>query len=499
MALAASLRRPRLPDQVPAGLPRPARLRARLRLLGQHDAAPADRRTRRGARHGPRHERLVGRDRRDAPDRQQAVHRRQHDRLAARPDLRLRRPRPDLRRQRPGRRRRRRRRLQRRRSGRSGSSTTRCSARSPGSSRSRSSAWSSGLYRRRWAARTDLALAGYLLWGGWFVVTAIVFSYMSGVIHSYYAVALAPAIAALVGAGLVDLWGARLRIWLGGVAVGLACLGHGLVRVAASRPNAGLRPGRRSGRRSALAARGAAGPGRRLAAAAARQRDGTTDRPRRPRRSASARPCWPRRPTRSTRCRTAYGGGDPHPGPGAAGSLLGGGPGGFGGGSARRRTPRRAPGGGIPGAGGRGGFGGGLATGADDSALLELPRRQPRRRHLDRGRQLVPAGRHDRAGHGPAGHGHGRLHRLGPDADARPAQELHRLGQAALRPGGRRRLRRRRLRRRRLGGGNSDRTVLGDEHLQGRRTYGAASLQRSTIAPEPRAAAAKGGTPCEFS
>ena len=82
-----------------------------------------------------------------------------------------------------------------------------------------------GLWKRRWASRTDAGLAGYLLWGSWFVVTAIVFSYMSGLIHSYYAVALAPAIAALVGAGLVDLWGARLRVWLGGVAVGLACLG----------------------------------------------------------------------------------------------------------------------------------------------------------------------------------------------------------------------------------------------------------------------------------
>ena len=82
-----------------------------------------------------------------------------------------------------------------------------------------------GLWKRRWASRTDAGLAGYLLWGSWFVVMVIVFSYMSGVIHSYYAVALAPAIAALVGAGLVDLWGARLRIWLGGVAVGLACLG----------------------------------------------------------------------------------------------------------------------------------------------------------------------------------------------------------------------------------------------------------------------------------
>jgi 4-amino-4-deoxy-L-arabinose transferase-like glycosyltransferase len=82
-----------------------------------------------------------------------------------------------------------------------------------------------GLFHRRWAHRTDLSLAGYLLWGSWFVVTAIVFSYMSGIVHSYYAVALAPAIAAIVGAGLVDLWGARMRIWFGGIAVGVLCLG----------------------------------------------------------------------------------------------------------------------------------------------------------------------------------------------------------------------------------------------------------------------------------
>ena len=58
-----------------------------------------------------------------------------------------------------------------------------------------------GLYRRRLAQRTDRALAGYLLWGSWLLVTGLVFSFMSGIVHSYYAVALAPAIAALVGAG----------------------------------------------------------------------------------------------------------------------------------------------------------------------------------------------------------------------------------------------------------------------------------------------------------
>ncbi len=69
-----------------------------------------------------------------------------------------------------------------------------------------------GLVARWRAPRTDPARAAFLLWGGWLVVTALVFSFMSGIIHSYYAVALAPAIAALTGAGLVTAWRARDRI-----------------------------------------------------------------------------------------------------------------------------------------------------------------------------------------------------------------------------------------------------------------------------------------------
>jgi hypothetical protein len=63
---------------------------------------------------------------------------------------------------------------------------------------------------------------------------------------------------------------------------------------------------------------------------------------------------------------TAYGGGDPHPGPGAPSSMFGGGPGGFAGAGI---APGGGSGGGAP--GGRGGFGGGLANGGEDSALLE--------------------------------------------------------------------------------------------------------------------------------
>jgi 4-amino-4-deoxy-L-arabinose transferase-like glycosyltransferase len=48
------------------------------------------------------------------------------------------------------------------------------------------------------------------IWGGWLVVTGLVFSYMQGIIHPYYMVALAPAIGALVGVGAMSLWQARL-------------------------------------------------------------------------------------------------------------------------------------------------------------------------------------------------------------------------------------------------------------------------------------------------
>ncbi|GAB2556343.1 ArnT family glycosyltransferase [Kribbella endophytica] len=59
------------------------------------------------------------------------------------------------------------------------------------------------------SARTDRTRAFAILWGGWLVVTGLVFSYMQGIIHSYYMVALAPAIAALIGAAAMVLWRRR--------------------------------------------------------------------------------------------------------------------------------------------------------------------------------------------------------------------------------------------------------------------------------------------------
>ena len=63
----------------------------------------------------------------------------------------------------------------------------------------------------RRAARTDRTRAAALLWGGWVLVTGLVFSYMNGIIHPYYTVALAPGIAALVGIGAMALWQPRPR------------------------------------------------------------------------------------------------------------------------------------------------------------------------------------------------------------------------------------------------------------------------------------------------
>lgn len=83
-------------------------------------------------------------------------------------------------------------------------------------------ALASGLWLTRRAPRTDGRRAGYLLWGLWLLTHALVFSFMSGIVHPYYSVILAPAIGALVGAGLVDLWAWRARSVAGGVVLGAA-------------------------------------------------------------------------------------------------------------------------------------------------------------------------------------------------------------------------------------------------------------------------------------
>jgi 4-amino-4-deoxy-L-arabinose transferase-like glycosyltransferase len=66
-------------------------------------------------------------------------------------------------------------------------------------------------YTRR-APRTDHLRAATVVWGGWLLVTGLVFSLMAGIFHSYYLVALAPAIAAVAGIGTVVLWRRRAEL-----------------------------------------------------------------------------------------------------------------------------------------------------------------------------------------------------------------------------------------------------------------------------------------------
>ena len=65
------------------------------------------------------------------------------------------------------------------------------------------------LWVGRRAPRTDAVRASVVIWGLWVAVTGLTFSFMAGIIHPYYMVALAPGIAGLAGLGGVLLWQRR--------------------------------------------------------------------------------------------------------------------------------------------------------------------------------------------------------------------------------------------------------------------------------------------------
>ncbi|HSO93069.1 MAG TPA: glycosyltransferase family 39 protein [Candidatus Dormibacteraeota bacterium] len=81
------------------------------------------------------------------------------------------------------------------------------------------------LWQMKGRPRTDRAVAGTVLWGGWLLVTAAVFSFSSGIFHSYYTVQLAPAVAALSSAGLVALWRWQVNSWVARLLLAAGVLG----------------------------------------------------------------------------------------------------------------------------------------------------------------------------------------------------------------------------------------------------------------------------------
>jgi 4-amino-4-deoxy-L-arabinose transferase-like glycosyltransferase len=249
-----------------------------------------------------------------------------------------------------------------------------------------------GLWLTRRAPRTNRARAAFALWGGWLVVTGVVFSFMQGIFHAYYAVALAPAVGALVGMGATGLWEVRrslvARWWLAGTVAVTAVWSWVLLRrtpdwhpglaplvllgglavaalVAAVPRQAAATSGwaGRGGRRMAAAVAGAgllvalAGPAAYSLDTAATPHGGAIP---------SAGP--------------AVQGGGPGGGPRGGGFRNGGGPppgfGRDGGGPFGQAAPGGpGPGGTAPGgAGGRGGMGGLLDGGTPDAELVALLR-----------------------------------------------------------------------------------------------------------------------------
>ncbi|GAB0103620.1 glycosyltransferase family 39 protein [Nocardia sp. JMUB6875] len=71
-----------------------------------------------------------------------------------------------------------------------------------------------GIALRGKLTRTDPRRATLVLFGGWLLGTGLVFSFMKGIFHPYYTVALAPGVAALIGAGSVLAWQHRDRPWV---------------------------------------------------------------------------------------------------------------------------------------------------------------------------------------------------------------------------------------------------------------------------------------------
>jgi 4-amino-4-deoxy-L-arabinose transferase-like glycosyltransferase len=65
------------------------------------------------------------------------------------------------------------------------------------------------LHRRDDAKTGRMLRASLIVWGGWLLVTGAVFSFMQGIIHPYYMVVLAPALGALLGMVIPQLWRRR--------------------------------------------------------------------------------------------------------------------------------------------------------------------------------------------------------------------------------------------------------------------------------------------------
>ncbi len=69
------------------------------------------------------------------------------------------------------------------------------------------------LVARGRAPRTDIVRAGALLFGGWLLIDGLILSYMKGMVHPYYCLSLAPAVAGMFAIGAHEMW--SRQSWFG--------------------------------------------------------------------------------------------------------------------------------------------------------------------------------------------------------------------------------------------------------------------------------------------
>ncbi|ODR26909.1 glycosyltransferase family 39 protein [Mycolicibacterium porcinum] len=65
------------------------------------------------------------------------------------------------------------------------------------------------LISRRGRPRTDLVRAGAILFGSWLLIDGVVLSFMKSMVHPYYCLSLAPALAAMFAIGIAEMWRRR--------------------------------------------------------------------------------------------------------------------------------------------------------------------------------------------------------------------------------------------------------------------------------------------------
>ena len=179
------------------------------------------------------------------------------------------------------------------------------------------------------ARRRPNVLAAITIFGTWLLVTGLTFSFMAGIFHAYYTVALAPAVAALVGIGAWVLWEHRSSL-LATATLAFTVALTSMLGLLPARPQHRLRPVAQVGRRGARHGRRHSASPRpvtcRAGSASPQRSSPWWPRSPAPRRTPSA-PRPPRTPARSPapapRSPAARGGPGGMPGGGMRGGQLG--------------------------------------------------------------------------------------------------------------------------------------------------------------------------------